>query len=195
MVDQAEHRKKADAMFVQIATKLGLISPRSVQEALAVQARTDPPRPLGMILMEMKALSSADLEKILAAQKELAARANEQAKEARSDHLFGKVAIRMKFCTEDQLIECLEIQEGQPKGRKNRLGDIMVSRGVLTAIQVRKILDTQRGLILYCPSCDTEYNTVMFKPGASLQCYRCGSPMRIPVRSTDAPADVTHENE
>ncbi len=188
-------RGKADALFAQLALKLGLIDRKKLDAAISLQSRQNPPKPLGLLLLETRVLSPSDMDKILAAQKQLADQANERAKDARTDHLFGKVAIRLKFCTDEDLIECLDAQEQQPKEKRMRLGDLMIQRGVLTAGQVRRILDTQRGLILYCPSCDTEYNTVMFKPGASLQCYRCGSPMRIPVRGMDAPADLSTEDQ
>ena len=55
--------------------------------------------------------------------------------------------------------------------------------------QVKKITDTQKGLIVYCPQCDTQYNVVMFRPGASIQCYKCGSPLRIPARATSQSVD------
>jgi len=71
-----------------------------------------------------------------------------------------------------------------------RLGDIMVIKGYLTVEQVKKITDTQKGLIVYCPQCDTQYNVVMFRPGASIQCYKCGSPLRIPARATSQSVDV-----
>jgi hypothetical protein len=94
---------------------------------------------------------------------------------------------------EDQLGECLAMQEQLPKDRFMRLGDIMIIKGVLTVEQVRKILDTQRGLILYCPQCDTQYNVVMFRPGASIVCYRCGTALRIPMRSANAPQSAPPE--
>lgn len=194
-MDPSAHRHKTDELFAKLALQLGILDQKRLQAAIALQSRQNPPKPLGQILMETGAVTPADMDRILAAQRQIAQREAELSRNTRSDHLFGKVAIRLKFCTEDQLVECLDEQDEQPKDRRMRLGDIMVKRGVLTPAQVRKILDTQRGLILYCPSCDTEYNTVMFKAGASLQCYKCGSPMRIPVRAIDTPADVTKENE
>ncbi len=194
-MDPAAHRQKADELFARLALQLGILDQKKIHSAMQLQSRQKPPKPLGQILMEMGAVTPADMDRILVAQRAMVQREAELSRNTRSDHLFGKVAIRLKYCTEDQLVGCLDEQDEQPKDQRMRLGDIMVKRGVLTAAQVRKILDTQRGLILYCPSCDTEYNTVMFKAGASLQCYKCGSPMRIPVRAIDTPADLTRENE
>ncbi|MBI2930530.1 MAG: hypothetical protein HYY16_02670 [Planctomycetes bacterium] len=179
-----KHRKKADALFGQIALKLGIITRKQLEEALAVQRTSNQHKPLGLILMDLKYVSERDLERIIEAQKAIASQAESRAKAVREDTLFGKVAIRLGLCSEEQLAECLVMQEQLPKDRFMRLGDIMVIKGVLTVDQVRKILDTQRGLILYCPQCDTQYNVVMFRPGASIQCYRCGTALRIPARMT-----------
>ncbi|HYE99088.1 MAG TPA: hypothetical protein VEJ18_09265, partial [Planctomycetota bacterium] len=130
-----------------------------------------------------------DLERIVEAQKALLAEASVRQKAVREDNLFGKVAIRLGYCTEEQLAECLALQEQLPKDRFMRLGDILVIKGYLTVEQVRKVSETQKGLIVYCTQCDTQYNVVMFKPGASLQCYRCGSPLKIPTRSTSSHLD------
>lgn len=185
-MDDDKHRKKADALFGQIAMRLGIVSRKQLEEALELQRFASQHKPLGLILMEMKYVTQQDLERIVEAQKALASQAESRAKAVREDTLFGKVAIRLGACTEEQLAECLAMQEQLPKDRFMRLGDIMIIKGVLTVDQVRKILDTQRGLILYCPQCDTQYNVVMFRPGASIQCYRCGTALRIPTRTADA---------
>ncbi len=182
-MDEDKHRKKADSLFGQIAMKLGIVTRAQLEEALELQRFANEHKPLGLILMEMKYVKQQDLERIVEAQKALANQAESRAKAVREDTLFGKVAIRLASCNEEQLQECLAFQESLPKDRFMRLGDIMVIRGVLTVDQVRKILDTQQGLILYCPQCDTQYNVVMFRPGASIQCYRCGTALRIPSRT------------
>jgi hypothetical protein len=182
-------QKKADSLFGQIALRLNIITKKQLQDALELQRFSKTPKPLGVLLIEMKYVTEKDLEKILAAQKAILAEAAVRQKAVREDNLFGKVAIRLGFCTEEQLAECLSLQEQLPKERFMRLGDILVIKGYLTVEQVKKVTDTQKGLIVYCGSCDTQYNVVMFRPGASLQCYRCGSPLRIPTRSTNKSID------
>jgi len=182
-------KKRADSLFGQIAMRLNIVSRQQLEEALELQRFAKSQKPLGVILMELKYVNEKDLERILEAQKALVAQQATRQKAVREDNLFGKVAIRLGFCTEEQVGECLSLQEQLPPDRFMRLGDIMVIKGYLSVEQVRKIIDTQRGLILYCPQCDTQYNVVMFRPGASLQCYRCGSPLRIPARSTTRAID------
>jgi hypothetical protein len=189
MTNDDKHKKRADSLFGQIALKLQIITKQQLGEALELQRFAKVQKPLGVLLMELKYVTQEDLEKIVKAQSELLQAASTRQKAVREDNLFGKVAIRMEFCTEEQLGECLALQEQLPKERFMRLGDIMVIKGYLTVEQVKKISDTQKGLILYCHQCDTQYNVVMFRPGASIQCYRCGSALRIPNRSTSPSVD------
>ena len=186
---QEKSKKRADSLFGQIALRLNIITKQQLGEALELQRCAKSQKPLGVLLMELQFVTQKDLDRILEAQKALAAQAATRQKAVREDNLFGKVAIRLNFTTEERLAECLSMQEQLPKDRFMRLGDIMVIKGYLTVEQVKKIIDTQKGLILYCPKCDTQYNVVMFKPGASIQCYRCGSPLRIPSRATSAQMD------
>jgi hypothetical protein len=189
MASEEKHKKRADSLFGQIALKLNIITKQQLAEALELQRYAKVQKPLGVLLIELKYVTQADLEKIVKAQEALLQAASSRQKAVREDNLFGKVAIRMEFCTEEQLAECLALQEQLPKERFMRLGDIMVIKGYLTVEQVKKISDTQKGLILYCHQCDTQYNVVMFRPGASIQCYKCGSPLRIPTRSTSPSVD------
>jgi len=189
MASDEKHKKRADSLFGQIALKLGIISKQQLGEALELQRFAKAQKPLGVLLMELKFVTQADLQKIVKHQEDILLAASSRQKAVREDNLFGKVAIRMECCTEEQLAECLALQEQLPKERFMRLGDIMVIKGYLTVEHVKKISDTQRGLILYCGQCDTQYNVVMFRPGASIQCYKCGSPLRIPSRSTTPSVD------
>jgi hypothetical protein len=189
MSNEEKSRSRADRLFGQIAMKLGIVTQKQLQDALEVQRFAAGHKPLGLILIELKFVTPSDLERILDEQKKILADAGNRQKAVKEDNLFGKVAIRMGFATEEQLAECLALQEQLPKDRFMRLGDILVIKGYLTVEQVKKVTDTQKGLIVYCAQCDTQYNVVMFKPGASLQCYKCGSPLRIPTRATGGSMD------
>jgi len=184
-----QSQKRADGLFGQIAVRLGILTKQQLQEVLELQRFARGHKPLGVLLMELNYVTQKDLERILEAQKQMLTDASNRQKAVREDNLFGKVAIRLGCCTEEQLQECLALQEQLPKERFMRLGDIMVIKGYLSVEQVKKITDTQKGLIVYCPQCDTQYNVVMFRPGASIQCYKCGSPLRIPARATSQSVD------
>ena len=189
MADAEKSRSRADRLFGQIAMKLGVVTQAQLQEALEVQRFAQGHKPLGLILIELKFVAPRDLERILEEQKKILAEAGNRQKAVKEDNLFGKVTIRLGFASEEQLAECLALQEQLPKDRFMRLGDILVIKGYLSVEKVKKITDTQKGLIVYCTQCDTQYNVVMFKPGASLQCYKCGAPLRIPTRVTPGSMD------
>lgn len=174
--------KKADQLFGQIARQLEIVTKEQLESALETQRNATEHKPLGIILMESGHVKEGDFERILQAQKAMAAAIDTRAKAVREDSLFGKVAVRLGFCTQEQVAVSLQLQEQLPRDRFMRLGDIMIIKGYLKAEHVKKIVDMQQGLVLYCPKCDTQYNVVMFRPGASLQCYRCGSALRIPTR-------------
>lgn len=180
---------KADLLFGQIALKIGAITRQQLAEALELQRFAKEHKPLGVLLQELKWISDRDLNAILSEQRKMLDAAAARGKAMKEDNLFGKVSLRLKFCSEAQLAECLALQEQLPPDRFMRLGDIMVIKGILNVEQVRKVLETQKGLILYCPSCDTQYNLVLFRPGASIQCYKCGAALRVPQRNTTEELD------
>lgn len=178
---EERHRRKTDQLFGQIALKLGLVTPAQLDEAIVLQRCAKEPRPLGALLQDLKIIGNDGLEKIIEAQKALAVAAEERARAIHDDNLFGKVAMRLKLCSEEQLKDSVHIQDKLPKDEFRRLGDIMISRGYLTSEGLQQILDAQRRLVLTCPKCATKYNTVMFKPGVSLPCYNCGTVLEIPA--------------
>ena len=108
---------------------------------------------------------------------------------APNTNLLGQIAFDAGFVTAAQLEECVDLQTKSKASAAAPLGLLLLERGYLTVEQVKKITDTQKGLIVYCPQCDTQYNVVMFRPGASIQCYKCGSPLRIPARATSQSVD------
>ncbi len=186
-----ERPSKTDILFGQLALKTGVLEKRQLQEGLALQEIHGETRPLGQILLDLGHINSEGVDQIVEAQKALLAKKRSRAKAEKEDNLFGKVAMRLGFCTGAQVSDALETQENLPAHRFMRLGDIMVIKGSLTTDQIRKILDMQKGLIVYCGSCDTQYNVLLFKPGASLQCYRCGASLRVPLRQTNSNMDQT----
>ena len=157
---------KADLLFGQLGLKTGVLEKRHLQEGLAKQDIPGENRPLGQILIDLGHITPEGVDQIIAAQKELLTKKRSRSKAEKEDNLFGKVAIRLGFCTGEQVSEALDTQENLPANRFMRLGDIMVIKGYLTPENIQKILDTQKGLIMYCERCDTQYNVLLFKPGA-----------------------------
>ena len=67
--------------------------------------------------------------------------------DAKKKKLFGVVAVAQGFCTEDQVIDCLEAQiKLEEMGLPQRIGEILLKKGFLTEEQVEKVtqeLDTK----------------------------------------------------
>lgn len=58
---------------------------------------------------------------------------------------FGALAIELGFCTQQQLQEAMQVQASAAKaGFRKRLGDILVTKGYLTPVQLKQILSSQK---------------------------------------------------
>lgn len=177
------HRRRTDRLFGQIAIELGILTQAQLDKALASQADADPPRPLGMVLMDLRLVSRDDLERILDAQRKIVDRHRERGKDRHEDNLFGKVAVRLGFLTQDQLAECLELHKrADPPESALRLGELMVRRGIVGPEQVRRVIEVQAGLAVPCPACTTLHNVVMFMPGSTIPCRKCSVFITVPAR-------------
>ena len=186
---KAKRKKKADGLFGQIAIKLNIVTRAQLNEALELQRYAKEDKPLGVIIMDLGYVKKEDLERIIQAQKAMVAEVGNRQKKVREDALFGKVSIRLGFCTEDQLMDCVEYQEQLPPERFMRLGDILVIKGFLSIQQIKRVLDAQKGLIVYCSGCNTRFNTVMLTPGTSIPCHRCKARIRVPERKREGRMD------
>ncbi len=176
------HRRRTDRLFGQIAVELGILSPEKLEEALQTQAADAAPRPLGLVLMDLRLVTRDDLEKILEAQRKIADRHQERGKDRREDNLFGKVAVGLGFLSQDQLNECLDIQKREGPESTLRLGELMTRRGLVGPEQVRRVMEVQAGLAVPCPRCATLHNVVMFMPGSTIPCRQCSLMIAVPPR-------------
>jgi len=179
---EPRYRRRTDRLFGQIAVELGILSPEKLEEALQVQASTTPPLPLGLVLMDLRFVSREDLERILDAQRKIADRHLERGKDQKEDQLFGKVAVKLGFLTQNQVTECLDLQKRGDGEAALRLGELMVRRGLIGPVQVRRVVEVQAGLAIPCPSCATLHNIVMFMPGATIPCRQCSTSITVPSR-------------
>jgi hypothetical protein len=171
---------KADALFGRIAIDIGLVSEADLRATLVKQNKLDQHVPLGILLIESGLLTQEGLQKIIETQKDRLRVQHQESQARRADGLFGKLVVALGLATDDQIHECIDIQENLDEGDYKRLGDILVERKVLTPLEVTLVLEHQQNLIFFCPQCDTQYNVIMFNPGVTLTCYQCNSNIRIP---------------
>ncbi|MCD4657826.1 MAG: tetratricopeptide repeat protein [Planctomycetes bacterium] len=77
--------------------------------------------------------------------------------------LFGQVAIMAEFSTQQQVDECLKIQnKGRRAGTHFYLGTILINKGYLTVDNAMKILKYQKVQIVQDPSNNNRYNIHSF---------------------------------
>ena len=180
---------KADILFGKIAINAGMVTSDQVEDCVRQQQEMTEKKPLGMILIDKGFITEEQLTKIIEIQRKNLQERAIHSREKRDDGLFGKLVMRFSFATEEQINECIRIQAKLETDLFLRLGEIMVKKGYLTNDQVRQILDFQRTKILTCPSCNTQYNVIMFTPGTKIRCYKCDSELAVPERLTTVAAE------
>jgi hypothetical protein len=87
------------------------------------------------------------------------------------DLLLGKLAVRERICTQEQVHECLQIQSST--GSTAPLGDLLLFKGYLTAIQLKELLSKQHKKLMSCPSCRLSFTVLTLSDGKSARCPRC----------------------
>lgn len=194
-----ELQEKTDTLFCQIALQLKLVNKAQVKEALRMQQEilrtVNVRKPLGLIFVEKGFIDEVGLHKILETQKESLAKQNRQSREVRQDDLFGKIAIRLGFATEDVLEQCLKYQEKIKDTLFMRIGEILVQKGYMIGKQVQEVLAYQEGFVVLCSQCNTKYNFVMFKPGSVILCYKCETHITVPGKIEEEPPKNTPDTD
>jgi len=95
---------------------------------------------------------------------------------------LGEWCIRKGLATAEEIESCLRIQR-DAETRRNappRLGEILVSRGILTHNQVAEALAAQNQEIRSCPRCGIQINVPTRGDAASYRCGRCQGLLRTP---------------
>ena len=158
-----------DNLFGTLGVQWGFCSEDEVQECLDLQSELSEqgkkvPR-LGEILAHKGYMTPDQVRAVLDGQ------------HRQAEGLFGEIAVRWKFCTTEQVQECLRIQEQRAEaGEKHaRLGEVMYAKGYVKRHQVRAILQAQRKSIAVCSGCGKRFNVAGFEYGAKLRCASCGT--------------------
>lgn len=87
------------------------------------------------------------------------------------DLLLGRLAVREGLCTQAQVDQCLA--EQKMSDPPPALGDVLVFRGYLTAIQLRDLLARQHKKVMSCPGCRLSFTVLTMSKGTSARCPRC----------------------
>lgn len=112
----------------ELLVQEGLITTEQLDQALLVQKNQKAYKPLGMVCIELKFLSRADLNRIL--------------KKYQKNIRLGELLINLGLITPEQLKEALE----QQKSEGGKLGDILIKKGIITETSLINTLTIQMGV-------------------------------------------------
>lgn len=177
---------KEDMIFGRIAVLNNIISQEHLDEALAIQKTSDPPRLLSMILLEKGYISKLQLKTILETQKKRLPKPAVTIQERREDIAFAYLTVKHKYVDVETIFACLQQQsELVKKGLLFRLSELLINQGKLTVQAAEAVLALQDNRIVECPRCNTRYNTVGMQPHAEFACKKCDIVMRVPSQTDD----------
>ncbi len=165
-----------DLLFGKIAVAKGYCSQAQIDECILMQTYEDSPPPLGDILLYKGYITTEHHKEVLATQMRQMAEEDPATKTSKEAALFGKLAVREKLLTPDQLNECLRLQARE--GETRSLGEIMVAQGYLSAEQVKALLSHQLKRIMSCPACKLSFTVLSISEAKHVECPRCKKPLQ-----------------
>lgn len=186
---------KADILFGKIAVSSGYVTEDQLDDCIRFQESLQEHKPLGLIMQEKDIITEEQLQVIIDIQRKNLQERAIHTREKRSDGLFGRIVLQLGFATPQQVHECVRIQAKVEDDLFLRLGEILVKKAYLTVEQVEKVLDYQKMRIVCCRECQTQYNVIMFRPGAQINCYKCGSTLSVPEKLNTVAAERTIQED
>ncbi len=87
------------------------------------------------------------------------------------DLLLGKLAVRERLCTQEQVDECLRIQASSRSPAP--LGDLLLFKGYVTEVQLKDLLGRQHKKLMACPGCRLSFTVLTLTEGRAARCPRC----------------------
>jgi len=164
-----------DLLFGKIALTEKFCTPAQIEECTRLQLQLQSPHQpaprLGDLLLEKGYLSAPQHAKILEIQQQNLDLVDPLVKKRKESILFGKLAIKQGLVTPDEVNQCLRLQ-AEP-GESRSLGEILVAKGFLTAIQVKEILNKQLKKIMSCPACKLSFTVLTLSEGKRIDCPKC----------------------
>lgn len=163
-----------DILIGKIALNNSFITREQLDECLELQ-RGGKKEALGELLREKGYLTKTQLVTLLQLQDKKMTRPHTVLRVPKKEILFGRLAIKLGMATKDHVYESLR-EQGlmRDRGKKYRLGQVMIMRGYLSLAQVEMLLQIQHKTILQCPKCSTQFNVEGYLPGMKVACRKCG---------------------
>ena len=169
-----------EVLFGKIALDKGYVTSRQLEDAVdSQQAPLQGVRKLGELMMEKGYLEATQRDEILEAQSRSLAEPHPRLRDCTvGDALFGHIARKSDFLTDEQLNLCLCEQERlRSAGLNVRLGEVCVHLGLLSEAQCIGLIEMQGMEIQLCPRCQCRYNAPLDREGLVISCPSCSEPM------------------
>ncbi|MCE9584789.1 MAG: protein kinase [Planctomycetes bacterium] len=192
-----------DVLVGRIALASGLLTRDKLDECIHIFESSELPPTLGEVFVErgylnrdqlanLLSLAGRDLPQSAASPTPLPANSITPVPEALTESaFFGKIAIREKLVSHEQLFECLDEQLRLEKsGKARQIGEIMVEKGYLKLADVSRLLKLQKKVVMKCPNCEATYTVSEELSQKRLPCQRCKAPL-VPVRRLVTAASET----
>ena len=169
----------AELLFGKIALLLGYITEEQIQEVVAHQTSAKPrDRKIGELMLELGHMTPQDVELVLDEQRTFMAMPHSRLPTSLNEALLGRLAMQCGYLTEEQLNECLCVQEVlKDGGRPMRLGQLLVERKLMSNEDVSTVLRMQKLQIKDCPRCSSKFNSIMGELNKLEACPKCGAPL------------------
>gem|GEM_PF-3292658 len=164
-----------DLLFGRIAVNRKYCTAADLDKCIALQANSRDHLPLGQILRSEGYITEDQHSEILAIQRRNLSVIDPISKASKESILLGKLAVRAKFMTEENVNTCLRLQAKE--GEKRTIGEIMIEQGLLSAEQLKTLLSKQHKRIMSCAKCKLSFTVLSTTNAAVVSCPRCKGPL------------------
>ena len=165
----------SDLLFGKIALTEGFCTQAHLDECTRLQLQLQSPHQpaprLGQLLVEKGYLTPDQHARVLEIQQQNLDALDPASKQRKEAVIFGKLALKQGLVTAEEVNECLRLQAAP--GERRSLGELLVFRGYLTAIQVKDLLSKQLKRIMNCPACRLSFTVLSISGGKKIDCPRC----------------------
>jgi serine/threonine protein kinase/formylglycine-generating enzyme required for sulfatase activity len=169
-----------EKLFAKLAVAAGHITREQLEECLQIQESSAGNKTLWEIMVDRSYLDVHTTNTILEKVEEQHA-ARRTAGQQKVEKFFGDIAVSRGYCSAEQMDRAIAEQKSRMEGGRNqRLGELCVEMGVLTAEQVALVLNEQNRSILVCEGCGAAYSVEGFPAGKRWRCRVCNNMLEVP---------------
>lgn len=160
-----------DLLFGRIALNRKYCTQAELDKCLTLQANSRDRVPLGQILRREGYITEDQHSEILGIQRRNLSVIDPVNRVNKEAVLIGRLAVREKMMSENDLNLCLRLQAGEREQRT--LGEIMVEQGYLTPAQLKTLLGKQQKRIMSCPKCHLSFTVLSTTQAKNVACPKC----------------------